>query len=73
MVLPVKKYSAGSVQAAVWENEGKKGNAYYIVSLEKRFKASNGQWQSSHSFRAQEIPKAILTLQKAFEFVSLKR
>ncbi len=39
------------------------------VVLEVRYRDRKGQWQGSHSFSLNEIPKAILALQKAFEYL----
>lgn len=72
MGLPVKKFSTGAVQVAVWENEGKEGNKFYSVSLDKRYKDKNNDWKSSSSFKMNDLPKAVLALQKAFEFMALK-
>jgi len=72
MSSPVKKFSVGGVQVAVWQNEGKEGRSYYSVSFDKRYKDKNDEWKSTTSLNASDLPKAILALQKAFEFVSLK-
>ena len=72
MNLPTKKFSVGAVQVAVWENEGKEGKSYYSVSFERRYKDKNDEWKSTSSLKANDLPKAILALQKAYEFVSLK-
>ncbi|MEK6957584.1 MAG: hypothetical protein AABW99_01200 [archaeon] len=68
---PIMKFSAGTVQVAVWENESAKGN-YKTVSIEKRFKDGDN-WRSSNSFKVNELPKAILALQKAYESISMKQ
>ena len=72
MSLPIKKFAVGGIQVAVWENEGKEGRNYYSVSFDKRYKDKNDEWKSSSSLRANDIPKAILALEKAYEFLSLK-
>jgi hypothetical protein len=72
MSLPVKKFSVGGVQVAVWENEGKEGRSFYSVSFDRRYKDKNDEWKSTTSLKANDLPKAILALQKAYEFVSLK-
>ncbi len=72
MSLPVKKFSVGGVQVAVWENEGKEGRSFYSVSFDRRYKDKNDEWKSTSSLKANDLPKAILALQKAYEFVSLK-
>ena len=72
MSLPVKKFSVGGVQTAVWENDGKEGRKFYSVSFDRRYKDKNDEWKSTTSLKANDLPKAILALQKAYEFVSLK-
>ena len=71
MVHPVKRFAAGGVSVSVWENEGKQGSPYYTVSLQKRY-LQGTEWKNSHSLRVNDVPKAVLTLQKAFEFLSLR-
>ena len=71
---PVKKFQAGAISVAVWENESStpEAPAYQTVSLQKRFKDKNNEWKSSNSLRVSDLPKAILALQKAYEFLALK-
>ncbi len=72
MVQPVKKIVVGGIQAAIWENSGRDGKPFYSVSLDKRYKDSNNEWKSSSSLKATDLPKAILALEKAYEFMVLK-
>ena len=69
---PVKKFIAGSVSCAQWENEatvnGKKASILK-ATVERRYKDKNGQWKSSGSFSRNEIPLAVLCLLKAFAAV----
>ena len=68
---PKAKFNIGAVQVAVWENEGTQGKVFPSVSIVKRYK--NGEeWKNTNSFKASEIPQAILALQKAYEHISLK-
>jgi hypothetical protein len=66
---PVKKFSAGSVSCALWENEatvdGRKVNLLK-ATVERRYKDRDGSWKSSGSFSRNEIPLAVLCLLKAF-------
>ena len=64
---PVWKTSAGGVQLAVWRNPAPKGGVFYTVTLDRRYKRADGEWASSASLRLNDIPKAILALQKAYE------
>ncbi len=72
MAKPIKKFSAGGVQVAVWENEGKEGKQFYSVSIDRRYKDKNDEWKSTNSFKAADLPKAVLALNKAYEYLTLK-
>ncbi len=72
MSSPIKKFSVGGVQVAVWENQSKEGNQFYTVSLDRRYKDKDDEWKSSNSFKKNDLPKAVLALQKAYEFLALK-
>ena len=74
---PIKSFKAGAVKASVFENQntydGKQSTIFKVV-IDKSYKDSSDRWQSTNSFSAyNELPKAILVLQKAFEYcASLK-
>ena len=72
MSLPIKKFAVGGIQVAIWENQSKEGNSYYSVSFDRRYKDKNDEWKSSSSLKANDIPKAVLALEKAYEWLSLK-
>ena len=72
MTQPVHKVRAGQVSAAVWENEvttNGKQVTMLKASVQRRYKASDGQWKSTSSFSRNEIPLAIYCLQKCFEHI----
>ena len=76
MTQPVKKFKAGQVNCALWENEITVNGR--IVSkmnatLERRYKDKNDKWQSSNSFGRNDIPLAIYCLEKAFEMMLEER
>ena len=67
---PVVKIRAGTVSAALWENEiVANGRTIKVLkaTVQRRYKNKSGTWQSSGSFSRNEIPLAIHCLQKAFE------
>jgi len=68
---PVKKIKVGGIEAAVWENTSKEGNKYYTTTMERNYKDGE-EWKKTTSLRANDLPKAILALQKAFEFSAIK-
>lgn len=68
---PIAKFSVGNVSVAVWENESKEGNSFNTVSLQRSYKVGE-EWKASSSLNVNDLPKAILALQKAYEHLSLK-
>lgn len=64
---PIWKTAAGGVQLAIWKNNAPRGGSFRTVTLDRRFKRTNGEWGSTASFRMNDIPKAIVALQKAYE------
>ena len=68
----LKHIRAGGIVATVWKNVND-GKESLSVSLQKNYKDRNGEWKTTHSFRQNDLPKALLVLQKAFECVALSR
>lgn len=68
---PVKKIKVGSVEIAVWENQSEKGNKFYSTTMERNYKVGE-EWKKTNSLRENDLPKAAIGLQKAFEFIALK-
>ena len=72
MTGPVKKFRAGQVSCALWENEVKvNGRTVRMLkaTVERRYKDKDGNWKSSNSLGRNEIPLAIYCLSKAFETI----
>ncbi len=72
---PIRRFRAGAINASVFENltmvKGIETKIYNVV-VSKTYKDKEGNWKSSHSFSAfYEIPKVILLLKKAYEFVAM--
>ena len=73
---PIAKFRAGAVSAALWENDiDVKGRTITIlkVTVQRRYKDKDDNWQSSGSFSRNEIPLAIYCLQKCFEKIIEKQ
>lgn len=74
---PEKKFSTGVISATIWKNSGvskKTGEAteFKTISLQRRYTDKNGAWQSTNSMRINDLPKAALVIQKAYEYLVLK-
>ena len=74
---PIKKFQAGGVSVALWLNEVKLANgkqmANLSVTLDRRYKDHDGNWKSAPSFKLNDVPKAILVLQKTYEYMATKK
>jgi hypothetical protein len=74
---PEKKISTGAISATIWRNNGtskRTGGAveYNTITLQRRYKDKEGNWQTSNSMRVSDLPKATLVLQKAYEYLVLR-
>ena len=71
---PLKEFRSGRVSATVWENEGQsKGERFvsHSVQIQKRYQDRDGQWRNTTAFFVNELPKVLLLVQKAYEFIVL--
>jgi hypothetical protein len=70
---PLVNIKIGSVRAAIWKNQrqNENGNSFESVKvvLDKTYKDRSGNYCSTHSLDANDIPKAIFALIKAYEFL----
>ena len=72
MSKPETVFKVGAVRAAVFQNTIEKaGQSIPLpkVVIEVRYKDKTGQWQGTNSLSLNDLPKAILALQKAFEYL----
>jgi hypothetical protein len=69
---PVKKVKIGGIEVAVWQNTSKEGNTFFTTTMERNYKDGE-EWKKTSSLRDNDLPKAVLALQKAYEFVSIKQ
>ena len=70
---PIKDFRSGPVQASIWRNEVEKdGRSFRIrkVVFQKRYKDGNGEWRTSQSLDENDIPKAILALADAYDYLT---
>ena len=70
---PVKKFRAGNCTATVWKNKitvDGKDIETHSVNIEKSYKDKNDEWKTTSSFNKNEMPKAILVMEQAYEFLA---
>ena len=71
---PLKKIRSGAISATIWENQQEKDGkkfSFQSVTLERTYKDKDDNWQSTNNLRSMDLPRAILVLQKAYEFIAL--
>ena len=72
MSKPETVFKVGVVRASVFRNIiEKNGRSIPLpkVVVEVRYKDKTGQWKGTNSLSLNDLPKAILALQKAFEYL----
>ncbi len=70
-----KRIQVGACSASVFVNEVETSNGKASIKnvvLQRTYKDGNGDFQNANSFGINEIPKAILALRKAYEWLALK-
>ena len=71
--LPLAKFKHGSVEATIFENKVQKAGTTFTVRkavLQRNYLDKNDKWQSTSSLDVNDIPKAILALSKAYDFLT---
>jgi len=71
---PEKKFRAGGISATVWKNTGisqrtGQPTEYRTISLQRAYTDKDGKWQHTASFRINDLPKASVVLNQAYEFL----
>ena len=70
---PIQKFRAGGVQVAIWSSEAEvNGGTVDVksVTLQKTYKDRNGDWKCTTSLKSADLPKAVVLLGKACEFLA---
>ncbi|MDI6451452.1 hypothetical protein [Anaerobaca lacustris] len=73
MAKPETVFKVGAVRASIFRNTVERnGQSIPLpkVVIEVRYKDKTGQWNGTNSLSLNDIPKAILALQKAFEYLT---
>lgn len=73
MAQPEITFRHGLCSASIFENEYKRGGESFTVrtvSFQRRYLDKEGNWQTTNSLNVNDIPKAVLVLNKAYEFLT---
>lgn len=72
---PEKVFKSGACEAAIFVNEiNKNGGSIQIrkAVVQKRYKDKDGEWQGTNSLDINDIPKVVLVLTKAYDYLTSK-
>jgi hypothetical protein len=72
MAQPEKRFKVGACTASVFVNEVSTGSGTATiksVSLQRAYKDDDGTFQYTTSFKANDIPKAVVALIKAYDYL----
>ena len=73
---PIKEFRVAGISVADWCNEAEQDGRVirrYSVRLKKRYRdRQTGEWKDSDYLFADDLPRARLVLDKAYEYVALK-
>ena len=70
---PEAKFTAGAVSATIWNNplpENK--GTFNTISLTRTYKDKAGNWQHTPTLRLNDLPKASVVLNKAYEHLLMR-
>jgi len=67
---PVQTFKGGrGITASVFDNTTDEGKHYFSVSVQKRYKAEDGSWNTSSNFTRDELPRLAHVVAKAQAFL----
>lgn len=73
-IRPEQKYKVGAVCASVWKRTQQNANGQPFevrkVVLDRTYRDAQGNWASTGSLDVNDVPKAILALTKAYEYMT---
>jgi hypothetical protein len=71
---PEKEFKVGAIRVAIWTNPRQGGNGKIFnshkVILERVYRDGMGNFKTTDSLDTNDIPKAILALKKAYEYLT---
>ena len=74
---PDQEFKVGSVKASVWSNpretrDGKLFNSHKVI-VDRIYRDAQGEFKATSSLDVNDIPKAILALKKAYDYLMTRQ
>jgi hypothetical protein len=72
---PERVFQHGGVKAAIFTNEHEKDGESFTkksISVQRVYRDKEGTFKTTNNLYVNDLPKAILVLQKAFDYLTIK-
>ena len=72
---PERVFQHGGVKAAIFVNEHEKAGESFTkksISVQRVYRDKEGAFKTTNNLYVNDLPKAILVLQKAFDYLTVK-
>ena len=72
---PERVFQHGGVKAAIFVNEHEKDGESFTkksISVQRVYRDKEGMFKTTNSLYVNDLPKAILVLQKAFDYLTVR-
>ena len=73
---PEKVFQNGAVRAAIFVNERERDGQSFTkkqVSFQKVYRDKEGEFKTTHSLEINDLPKAVVVLQKAYDYLTVRQ
>ncbi|MFW5746384.1 MAG: hypothetical protein ACOCWQ_02410 [Nanoarchaeota archaeon] len=71
--LPEKRIAAGAISIAIWRNQMQRKDGttaeYSTISIDRNYRDKDGNWKSTNKLRLNDLPKAAMALNRAYEYL----
>ena len=74
---PEREFRVGAVRVTVWGNPryGADGKTWvsHRIAMDRGYKDHDGNWKKADTLETDDIPKAILALKRAYEYLTMNK
>lgn len=74
---PEREFRVGAVRVTIWGNPryGPDGKTWvsHRVAIDRGYKDHDGNWKKTDTLDTEDIPKAILALKRAYEYLTMTK
>jgi hypothetical protein len=72
---PEREFRVGAVRVSIWANPryGADGKTWtsHRIAIDRGYKDHDGNWKKTDTLETEDIPKTILALKRAYEYLTM--